>query len=859
MLKALLALIFLLTVTPADAAPVVGAVVGFGIKLLGFAGGLLFKAVLAVGSSLLQQYLSKKASKKSSVAGVTLELKMGDDLPMSFPVGERAVAGRRKYAGTYGQDNGTPNAFVVDVIELSCLPSRAGPQGIKSIAIDDKLNCKILWNEPDQYGRGYPVEEFRKDGKDHLWIWYLDGTQTTANPYLRDKFGSHPERPWTDSMIGRGCQAIIITARFNADLFGGSLPSVLVEPMPTPFYDARYDSTNGGSGPQRFHDATTWQPTVNNAVIIGHIVRGIYYGDEWVYGGQNVAQHRLPASSMIAAANECDRLVAGANGDEPQFRCGYEIYVDVEALEVINELRLGCVGRLAEVGGIIKLQVGAPGSAVYFFDDDTLVVSRDQDFEPFPSISDTFNGFLATYPERAERWQMKDAPGRRDLALEAEDDGNTLPMTLAFEAVPFSGQVQRLSKTLLEENRRFRSHVVPLPPSAWVLEPNDVVSWTLSTRNGYQNKKFIITRIVGGKGMVQQVSLRELEPSDYTPPSVILPPTTGWIGPITVPEQPMYGWGVEPATIKDEQGRPRRPSVRISCDRDQDDVTHVHVQIRIRDTNDVIFDSDSTPYGEPYSWIVQKDLPNNTWLECRGKFVPGTQRDTAWSEWLPVKTDDIRLSGDDLWADLESVRGALKVVLENVTRLYDQHDDLVEQLAAATAVGAGQIFNTTSAVVKTTDALAASYIQQSAKIEELNGQLVATAELIAGVKAQVSDVSADGLLSFKANTNPGNGALSEITMSARAAAGGQTARASHIIRVYMQNGQLVSEQIFTANRCIFVSEDGTVVGTPIIIENGMLTLDVGRIKTAVVGELKAANGKWSLRGLNDYADWRWWS
>lgn len=585
MFKVLLALILILTVTPAEAAPVVGAIVGFGIKLAGAFGGLLFKAALMVGSSLLQQFLQKRAQKKSQVSGVTLELKMGDDLPLSFPIGERGVAGRRKYAGTHGKDGETPNAYAVDVIEISSLPSFAGPQGIESIWIDDQLST-ILWNEPHADGCGFPIKEFRKDGKDNDWVSYMDGSQTTANPYLLAKFGADPERPFTADMIGRGCQVAIITTRINRELqLGGSLPAVIVEPKPMRFYDLRFDSTNGGNGTQRWADPSTWLPTRNPAIIIYNIIRGIYYGSEWIYGGQNISAFRLPATSWIAAANECDRQVMGDNGMEPQFRCGYEIYVDVEPMEVIEELRLACLGRLVEVGGMVKLQVGAPRSAVYFIDDDSIVVSRDQDLDPFPSITNTNNGVSATYPERKERWTMKDAPERRDLELEREDGDRSLPQNVAFEAVPFSGQVQRSTKTLVEENRRFLTHVIYLPPSAWVLEPGiDVISWT-SVRNGYVNKKFIATRITGEPGMVQQVVLRELEPSDFTPPSIIPPPVVGWLGPITAPPQPMYGWGAEPAVLNDDLGRPRRPTVRVFCAPGQDDVTHVHVQLRIRGSN----------------------------------------------------------------------------------------------------------------------------------------------------------------------------------------------------------------------------------------------------------------------------------
>ncbi|TXR46351.1 hypothetical protein [Phyllobacterium endophyticum] len=63
------------------------------------------------------------------------------------------------------------------------------------------------------------------------------------------------------------------------------------------WYDIRRDSTNGGSGAHRWDNPATWEPSDNPVVLIYNIIRGIYYGTEWVYGGQNLPAYRLPASN----------------------------------------------------------------------------------------------------------------------------------------------------------------------------------------------------------------------------------------------------------------------------------------------------------------------------------------------------------------------------------------------------------------------------------------------------------------------------------------------------------------------------------------------------------------------------------
>ncbi|WP_234836079.1 MULTISPECIES: phage tail protein [Sinorhizobium] len=640
--------VFCLSADSAFAGPVaaaISAVAGL-LSAGGFAASVLKLAIgfaLQYGVSLIEKARAKKREGAVEARGVTIEVRMGDDQPASFVVGTYATAGIRKYIGTWGEAGNTPNAYLTDVVELSCIPH----PGLSGIWIDDSKGT-ILWNEPHADGRGYPIQEFRVDGKDFAWVRFVDGKQTVADPWLIERFGSHPERPFKATMIGRGIAYAVVTFRYNTEKFGG-LPTCLFEMLPMPLYDLRKDSTNGGSGAQRWNDPSTWEPSDNNVVVKYNVIRGIYYGGEWVFGGQNLAAFRLPASNWIAGANECDRLVDRAGGgQEKQFRCGYEIRLDMEPLSVVDDLRQGCNARLAEVGGVFKTLVGAPGAAVYSFTDDDILVTEDQSFEPFPALSETHNGIEATYPEPSEKWATKDAPARYSSTLEADDGNRRLVIGVEFPAVPFGRQVQTLMKAMIEEERRFRTHLFHLPPDAFPLEPNDAVSWT-SLRNGYVNKKFLVVRVLGKLTFNQLVVLKEFDPSDYNWSGTDeLPTDIGWLGPIEPPAQPMYGWQVIPANLLDDAGNPRRPSMRVSCDPDQDDVRQVHVQVRLKASAAVVFDG-IIAYGAPHSWILNGTFLPATTYQARGKFIPFSTRKTDWGAWLDVTTDNIRLNEDDVY------------------------------------------------------------------------------------------------------------------------------------------------------------------------------------------------------------------
>jgi len=237
-------------------------------------------------------------------------------------------------------------------------------------------------------------------------------------------------------------------------------------------YDLRKDSTAGGSGPHRWGQTATYEFTDNPKVIEYNIIRGIYYDGQWVYGGQNTAAARLPASSWMAAMNECDRLIPLASGGtEKQFIAGAEITVDIEPLDIVEELNKACNGRTAEIGGSYKTHVGAPPLPAYVFTDEDVVVTRGQSYEPFPGLENTYNGIQATYPEPLEAWANKDAPPRYNADFEAQDDGRRLVAGASFPVVPRGTQVQRLMLAMANDARRVREHNFFLPPEAWLLEP----------------------------------------------------------------------------------------------------------------------------------------------------------------------------------------------------------------------------------------------------------------------------------------------------------------------------------------------------------------------------------------------------
>lgn len=533
-----LALALFLIPAPAEAAPVVTAVAAALQLVFAGAGAISLTAVAAyvavaevivyAAAAAALSYVAKALAPKpkgigasnagglSALAGPTAAeqkfgiqgtTRYGGVVPRSIVVGHTSTAGSLVYSGTWGTVDDQEGAYLVRVFALSDVPIHA----LVGAIIDGQT---VTVNDGTPGAAGHAVPEYNIGGTDYLWIKFYDGTQSTADSYLLDKFGSDPDFPLDSNFKGTGVAYAIVTSLINRGLFA-SFPEPIFELYGAKLYDPRKDTTVGGSGSHRYDTPSTWEYTQNPIVIAYHIMRGLKYSGSWIYGAQKIVAAQLPLSSWFAGMNECDLDIEDLDEETTdQFMCGGEIQCDLEPADFVEELLKCCNGRMAEVGGYYKVRVGAVGAAVFQITDADLVVTDGQSFEPFPSLSKTVNGITANYPEPGEGWQMKPAPARIETDFVLEDDGRQLLVDVNYQAVPRVSQVQRLMQSALLESRKFRSHVITLPPPFWLAEPLDVLSWT-STRHGYSNKKF---EIIGGMDLPsidQVVSIREVDPGDY--------------------------------------------------------------------------------------------------------------------------------------------------------------------------------------------------------------------------------------------------------------------------------------------------------------------------------------------------------
>ncbi len=847
-------------------ATAIGGALGLGAAGIAVIGAVL-QAAVGVGLNLIAKALAGKP--EETPFSINGQLQSGGDVPRSFIIGHTVTAGSLVYANTWGKSGKTPNAYFTQVIALSDIPIA----GVSQLFVNGEA-VTIGTLDPD--GKGNRITEYETGGgNNHLWIKFYDGTQVAADSYLTDTV-STSNNPWQPTRIGQGVAYAILTSQIDPELFTG-FPAFKFELQGIKLYDPSKDTTAGGVGPQRYDTPSTWGGDGDDlpAVQVYNLLRGIRYGTEWFYGLQGLASARLPNAHWIAQINKCRALIDGPAGAEPTYLTGGEIAIGAQVTEAIEAILTGCQGRLSEAGGTYKIFVGAPDAPVYAFTDDDILSTEEQTFTPFFGLADTINGVNASYPEPAESWNMKAAPALLNTAFEAQDGNRRLMADIQLDMVYRASQVQRLMRSALQEARRARRHTITLGPSAWVLEPGDIIQWT-SARNGYATKLFRIDGVADHANLDVTLDMTEVDPTDYdwdqdndyTPP-VFVPIVPGRPVP-----QPIIDWFAEGAVVNDNNGNPRRPAIRLTWDGDQVDVIGVEFEVRLATSLVTIYQGrmDQPKVGV---LLISQGLLPNTIYGVRGRYIPRTARPMEWSGWLNVTTPNVLLGSDDVYIDdiVDEVNEQIGEHLEwagNTTRWLTDEIERLNSLTAETGAQSAtdkfellaSIGNVTASytrdilVVATATQAAVSRIETlevqvnndiatavnalTASISVVDGKVTANANAITNLNVSIGNISANGLFRVETVATE-SGALSTIGLSASTTSGGVTNEAALFLS--SKTGGISSVTI-RADR--FVISNGTVSEFPFIFVGGVATMNAARINNVTAGMLQSSDGKFQV-------------
>ncbi|MBP1806455.1 phage tail protein [Rubellimicrobium aerolatum] len=601
-------------------------------------GGLVQVGVGLAASSLARALTPQ--SRAGSAGGIATDVTMeGGTLPQTLILGRTATAGvlvAPPYA--LGRAGDIKRAFRWSVIDISDHPI----ERVRAVWVDGQRFWASDFSGDIHTGHRSAALPSWSTNPESLRLRVHDGRQAAADPLLLDRFGSHAERPWQASMVGRGVAYGVWMHRYDPDLHRGE-PQVLYDLEGARVWDRRLDGSEGGAGPQRLADPATWAYSNNPVTLVAAILRGLPLADGTSWGlGVEVAD--LPQGPWVAAADHCDELVDGA----ARYRAGIEARLATaetggdEPFAIIDELLKACAGAIADCGGTWVVRSGPPGLPVAYLTDDDIVVSRPQDYEPHRGVADVYNAVRATHPAPAQGWASTEAPLRVDADAEAED-GERLVADLALPAVYDGGQVQRLQRLYLRDARRMRRHTITLPPEYSHLLPLDVIAWT-SQRNGYEAKLFEVAEVAMEPAtLAVTLALREVDPADYDWDAGELLPAVAPSATRVVPElEPLPGFVAEPLILTDAAGTARRAAIRIGWSTALTGVRAVTWEIRVQATG-------APAPGGTTANVAAGEAIASDGLVAGGTYEVRARGDaTAWTGWATVTLDQVKLTSADI-------------------------------------------------------------------------------------------------------------------------------------------------------------------------------------------------------------------
>lgn len=857
---------------------------------LGVVGSFLLRTAVGLGVSLLGQALAGKQTPASQNFAINGTIQGGGDLARSFIMGRYATAGSLVWVNTWGKDGDTPNAYLTQIIALSDLPV-AG--------LDE------FWVNGEKVDLGTAVTNLGREAQGvyagNLWVSFHDGRQTTADLGISSS-ATNATRSWAATRVGKGVAYAAVTARVSSNKFSG-VPSFKFVVNGIPLYDISKDSTAGGVGSHRWSDPTTWGGDGDNlpAVQLYNILRGINYDGQWFYGLQNLPAARLPAANWRAQINKHRATIMGASGLEPTYRSGGEISVDAPIASAVEAILTACQGKIAEVGGIYTLHSGAPDGPVISFTDDDILSTEEQEFTPFLGLSDTINGVSATYPSPSDGWVTKTATPLYRTDFELQDGNRRLMADVPLDFVPYAEQVQRLMKSALEEARRFRRHTLVLPPKFWAYAtPGEVFEWT-SERNGYVSKLMRIDGVADRANLDVMIDITEVDPSDYdwNTDTDFHPPVSGAVGVIRPAPQVIIDWYAEPWILVDRSGEARRPAIKLTWDNSDgrlDDVIGIEYEVRLQSTLEKVNEGRTDQPGAGSLITSQGLLPDEDY-GIRGRYIPRGDRETLWSGFMVVRTQNIKLGNKDVdvVADLTHLGQDAKDVFAQLGGQVREFFQKLETIGQAVTlegavsqverdvmrVDVGNAFAEISqertvratadeAIAQQVTTISAGVADNAAKIVEeqttranadtaiassvtaltttVNGNTAAigteaTARVnadnaistrIDGVSATFNGMFADGLVMFQAVAAPA-GVSVRFSIMLRASLSDAFIQSGMYIQIRTVSGVLKSEIGFLADK--FVVVDGANTYSVFAIEGGQVKIVNAKISQAQIDNL----------------------
>jgi len=453
----------------------------------------LIATVALVGFSLL----NKPGRPRRDALAATLQT---GEVARQGVFGRAAVAGSLVDAFNFGGKYGTDwEVLVIALADHRC-------DALEGFFVDDAFHT--FTGDGAVPGFNGQLEVYFRDGR---WDQEVPSILTTHGP------------GWTPNDRGRGVAWAVVAYKADDEkaktpIWEGRRPSFQFVLRGLRAYQARKDSSIGGSGAHRWDNPATREWTENPIDIRHTWVRGIYAGDrvnqpEMLLLGRGLSPIEAPPQNVFARANLCDELVDG----EPRYRIGGVVSADEPYIETESDFAASCGGVISQPEGAVEVDPGEARAPVAHFTDRDLIVGSRVSWSEFLGIGDEgwVNTVIARFVDPAQRWRTRGAPVRRETA-DIIADGGPREQTLTLTLVTYLRQSERLAEIARRLGRLWARGTVTLPPRFAGIEEGDWVTWQSDRYLKGATRTFRVEAWGSDQGWRHQLTLRQISASVFS-------------------------------------------------------------------------------------------------------------------------------------------------------------------------------------------------------------------------------------------------------------------------------------------------------------------------------------------------------
>ena len=457
--------------------PVLGAVGKFiaAIFIGTSAGGAYALAVNVARLGLLAVTAKLSAPKLDlTEQAVTKALTIRDPIaPQKFIYGEDMVSGPLNFANVAGTDN-SQLFLVVNMVGHEC-------DSVVGYRVDD-TDVPLT----DLSG----AEEGNFIGGKFNGVGRIDRKLGTLTQTLDNQLDTHFPTLFQTNHTGRGWAYCI----FRFDLIEGSEDVFKTQPQNVrttwrgkKVYDPRLDDTNGGSGPHRLADSSTWEWSDNSALCLADYIRDDKFG-------MREEDDRVNWPKVITAADICDELVtvppASPTTTQNRYTCNATFNSTQARGEVKDELLNSMLGRMIFSQGQWHMWAGAAITPDVTLTEANLRGSIQ--LEASTPSRDRYNRVRGKFIDASRNYVASQYPEQRSSTFETEDGGELLEEVADFLSCNNDFEAQRKAIITLKKSRNQRVLVFVGNFSCFRIQPGTTVLLTIAEL-GFAGEKFFVT------------------------------------------------------------------------------------------------------------------------------------------------------------------------------------------------------------------------------------------------------------------------------------------------------------------------------------------------------------------------------